>query len=178
VMNRGRPGSTSPQRQVRILHVINQLWKSGAETSLREILTHARSARLRHALAVLFTPNDLEAVRQSGIETYVPRHIIRSRIAAIRHIMFAIRRFEPHLIHTTLYESDLTGGIAGWMTGTPVIRSLVNAGSREAVDASVLMRLKYEAADRLDRLVMRHSVTAWHAITEAVALEVMREVSA
>jgi hypothetical protein len=44
----------------------------------------------------------------------------------VRHVTDLIRRYQPDLVHTSLFEADLAGRLAAWRTRTPVMVSLVN----------------------------------------------------
>jgi glycosyltransferase involved in cell wall biosynthesis len=75
----------------------------------------------------------------------------------------------PDLIHTTLFEADVAGRIAGGLSRTPVVSSLVNvAYGPEMLEDRNLRRWKVRGAQVLDGTTAR-LVRRFHAITRHVA---------
>jgi glycosyltransferase involved in cell wall biosynthesis len=158
------------QSGIGVLHVINQLWGAGAESSLRAFILGSGGGNVQHAVAVL-TPqgNHPGPLREAGVPVYVPaRH--GNRWDNVRHVRAAVLDFRPNLLHTSLFEADLAGRIAAWQTGTPVITSFVNAAyGPEAAAAEVAHPWKVRAARGIDRFLAQHATTAFHAISAAAA---------
>ena len=81
----------------------------------------------------------------------------------------AVRRERPDLVHTTLAEADLVGRVAGALTRTPVVSSLVNiAYGPEQLDDPKLRPWKVRAAQLADATTAR-LVTRFHANSANVA---------
>lgn len=81
-----------------------------------------------------------------------------------------IKRLEPDLIHTTLFESDVLGRLASIATGIPVVSSFVNT-SYEVPHGSNpdVPPLKLWMVRAIDGFTARHLVKRFHALTEASA---------
>ena len=163
-------GAREAQAEIKVLHVINQLWGAGAETSLRAFILGSMGGNVRHAVAVLKPEdNHPEPLRDAGVPVYVPA-THGNRRHNVRHVRTAVDDFRPDLLHTSLYEADLAGRIAAWQTRTPVLTSFVNAAyGSEAAAAEVAHPWKVRAARGLDRFLARHATTAFHSISAAAA---------
>ena len=91
------------------------------------------------------------------------------RIGRIRRIRRLIAERRPDLIHTTLFEADLAGRLAGVAAGVPVVSSLVNSAYDIDQAAAPGIRIwKLRAAQLLDALTARR-VVRFHAISSHVA---------
>jgi glycosyltransferase involved in cell wall biosynthesis len=157
---------------MRVLHVINQLdIRAGAETSLRELVISSHSSEFYHGIVVLRgTVPDRESLDRIGVPLFVPRPPNPNRMGGIRHVLTSITEFEPDLIHTSLFEADLAGRIAGRFRSIPAITSLVNTPYwPQALDVETAPRWKLKLVQRIDRLLARRATTAFHAISDATA---------
>jgi glycosyltransferase involved in cell wall biosynthesis len=75
----------------------------------------------------------------------------------------------PDLVHTTLFDSDVAGRVAGALSRVPVVSSLVNVPyGHEHIHDPSLSSWKVRAARGLDRATAR-IVTRFHAISVHVA---------
>lgn len=155
---------------MRILHVINQLdLRAGAEVSLLELVLGSERDACDHAVVVLRGAPP-QSLLQAGIPVFTARAGESGRWRAMRQVRASIRAFDPDLIHTSLFESDLAGRIAGFASRTPVLTSLVNTPyAAEAFAAEVITPWKLRQVRSLDRILARHATTAFHAISEATA---------
>ncbi len=91
------------------------------------------------------------------------------RMAALRGAYRLIRERAPDLVHTTLFEADLVGRIAGRVAGVPVASSIVSEGYGSAhMSEPGLRRWKVRSAQAADaataRLVVRFHVPAEHLV--------------
>ncbi len=156
---------------MKVLHVINRLsGRAGAEISLRDIVTSDRSG-LEHAIVVLAGDgNVLEPFEASGIPCFVPGQESLGWWRQVRHVRAAIRTFRPDLVHTSLFDADQAGRIAGFVAGVPVVSSIVNTPyALEAAQAEVVSPWKLRAVRVIDGWLARHLTSAMHAISEATA---------
>lgn len=157
---------------MRVLHAINQVsGRAGAEVSLRDILL-GTAHEVEHAVVVLGAENNvLEPFEQATIPCFVPGPDARNgRIAAVRHVRSAIRAFQPHLVHTTLFDADLAGRVAAKLERVPVISSVVNTPyGPEATAAEPVSRWKLRAARAVDGFLARRFTSGFHAISAATA---------
>lgn len=165
--------TASPRRDgpMRVLHVIDGLGFSGAETSLRQLLPSLEDAQLHHAVTT-FRPVDVtpDSFVDAGIDVHSPHRPLTGRVARTRHVLRTIADVRPDLLHTTLFEADLAGRVAGILTRTPVLTSVVNTSYvPEARPTSPLSRLKFRGVMAVDGILARRATHAFHAITWAVA---------
>jgi glycosyltransferase involved in cell wall biosynthesis len=86
-----------------------------------------------------------------------------------RRLSALLRRRRADLVHTTLYEADITGRMAAAASRVPVVSSLVNAAyGPEHLGAPGLRPWKVRAAQAADAATGR-LVRRWHAISTHVA---------
>jgi glycosyltransferase involved in cell wall biosynthesis len=158
--------------RMRILHVINQLdIRAGAEMSLLELVVGSPGSQYCHGIVVLrgLVP-DRGMLDKHEVSVFVPDGSGRHRIEGVRHVLAAITAFEPDLIHTSLFDADVAGRIAGRLRSVPVITSLVNTPYLpEALAADPAPQWKLKQVQRLDRFLARRATTAFHAISDATA---------
>jgi glycosyltransferase involved in cell wall biosynthesis len=161
---------------MRTLHVINGLGTGGAERSLAEMLP-------------LFVENGITPivacshVRTAGVHRQVQGlgidvHVLDGSNLPRRTLALAklVRRLDPAVVHTTIFESDLMGRFAATGTGIPVITSLVNTSydSVRALDPNV-SRMRLRWARSIDGFTARHLTDWFHAISEAVKAAAIAE---
>jgi glycosyltransferase involved in cell wall biosynthesis len=154
-----------------VLHVINQLGaRAGAEVSLRDFIVGSAGRGVVHGVAVLRSEDALpESFLDLDVETYTPA-VPLGRSTRVRHVARAIGDFAPDIVHTSLYEADLAGRVAGWLTSTPVLTSFVNTPyGPEARAAETVDPRKLELVLRSDRFLAAHATSAFHAISAAAA---------
>lgn len=94
----------------------------------------------------------------------------------VRMVRQVIHEFEPDLVHTSLFEANTAGRIAARLENVPVLTSLVNTPYVPAarVDRD-LHRWKVAVVRSVDKSLSRRLTTHFHAITEAVADEYVRD---
>jgi glycosyltransferase involved in cell wall biosynthesis len=161
---------------MRILHAINQVGAlGGAEASLRAILT-SRMDGFEHGLVVLGgDPSSLAPFLSAAIPCFAPEAPPSGRRAQVEHIRCSIRSFTPDLLHTSLFDSDLAGRVAGWFERVPTISSLVNTPYiPEALDAEVVSRAKLATVRAVDGLLARWLTNGFHAISGTAAEHAVR----
>ncbi len=115
--------SRTADTRTRILHVITGLSRGGAETSLLRTLARADHDRFSHHVVSLMPSGELtSAVRETGaevLEVPVTRGVLAFlSLTRLRGIMLDRR---PDLIQTWMYHSDLLGGLASRMAGSPPV---------------------------------------------------------
>jgi glycosyltransferase involved in cell wall biosynthesis len=155
---------------MRVLHVINQLsGRAGAEVSLRDLVV-ATAGRVDHGIVVLRAePNVLDEVHAAGADTFVPEADLRGWAARVAHVTAAIDRFDPDLVHTSLFDADVAGRLAARRRRRPCLVSVVNTpyAAEAAIDQQI-PGVKRFAVRAIDRALLRWT-THVHAITDAVA---------
>ena len=148
-----------------VLAVIDSLAQGGAERSLLDTATRVHDDGITVTIATLhdesegFPPGDVERLRIGA----------RTPIERIRRLRALIRSGRFDLVHTTLIVSGITGRLAAWGTGVPVLSSIVNTTYDPARLADPnLTGWKVEWIRRIDGWTARHLTTQLHAITGAV----------
>ena len=154
-----------------MLHVIDQLSGGGAEESLQQILLGTAGPAFAHAVAVLKPGTQrLDPLMDAGVAVFAPQRSLDSRTARIRHVLRAIRKHTPDLLHTTLAEASLAGRVAAKLTGVPVLTSLVNPPyAPEVRRTEDVATWKIEVWRAVDILLGRYATTCFHAVTDPVA---------
>jgi glycosyltransferase involved in cell wall biosynthesis len=119
-------------RPIHVLHVIDGLKVSGAETLLRDLL--ARLPRDRYRVSVCYsTPGPMaDELMGMGIPlTRLPRLGRLDPLLTLR-LAQVMRRDPPQVVHTHLFKSDFHGRIAARLTGVPVVVSSLHNCDRWA----------------------------------------------
>ncbi len=159
---------------MKVLYLITVLAPAGAEQSLVAMAPSLAERGVRLQVAYL----------RDRPGTVLPRQLVEAGVEVsslvgvggphrrLQRIMGLVRADRPDLIHTTLTEANILGRVAGALTRTPVVSSLVNVSygpeQRGAPDASPLgLGLRH-----LLDLLTGWRVVRYHAVTELVA-EVM-----
>jgi glycosyltransferase involved in cell wall biosynthesis len=157
---------------VHVLYLIDSLGRAGAEQSLATMapLLVSRGVRLDVAYLVERPGLHRELVRAGA--TLIPLSRSAGRWKRIREAALLLSARRPDLIHTTLFEADILGRIAGKRAGIPVVSSLVSVayGPEQLADPT-LTPWKVRAAQLVDATTAR-AVRRFHAVTGHVA-EVM-----
>jgi glycosyltransferase involved in cell wall biosynthesis len=160
---------------MRVLHVINSLGAGGAEHSLIETLPSLRNAG-HHPIISCLSGGELEGQLESRRRWDVRFSRARTPAGWIRELRSLIRNERPALIHTSLFEADIAGRLAGAGTPIPVLTSLVNTSyDLVRLDDPAVNRSKLAATRVIDAWTARHLTTHFHAITNAVKDAAVRD---
>jgi glycosyltransferase involved in cell wall biosynthesis len=148
-----------------VLYVIDGLSRSGAEQSL-VALAPALSARGVHLHVA--TLSDRDALRGDLETNGIGVTSLRGpgyHTANVMRLRRLIRTRRPDLVHTTLFDADIAGRTAAWLTRTPVVSSLVNVHyGPEQLANPRLTPWKVRGAQALDAASARACVR-FHAIS-------------
>jgi glycosyltransferase involved in cell wall biosynthesis len=154
---------------VRVLYVIDDLDPAGAERSLAALVAPYRRRGIELDVASLRDVPGIQAELEAdgaGVFCVDGRGGRLGRIRRARRLIAARR---PDIVHTTLFEADITGRLAGAAAGVPVVSSLVNSAyDAEQVAAPGLRPWKLRAAQLVDAVTARR-VVRFHAISSHVA---------
>jgi glycosyltransferase involved in cell wall biosynthesis len=149
--------------RVCVLHVIDGLDVGGAQSVLRGILALADRSRFRLLVANVgggWDTDLVEAVRREadGLLGLRPRGLWDAR--ALVALARAIRSERVDVVHTHLAGGDVLGGLAGRLTGRPVVAT---------VHSVAAWRLSYRRTRRLlADLALRRLVGHAFAVSSAV----------
>jgi glycosyltransferase involved in cell wall biosynthesis len=154
---------------VHILYVIDSLVPAGAESSLAALAPHLRDRGVRLDVAYLHErPGLHDALRQAGASLF-PVAGPGGKRGATRRVHALIRDRRPDLVHTTLFEADISGRLAAWWTRTPVVSTL--ASDKYGVDhltSPALQPWRVRVAQGADAATARLT-TRLHAVSAYVA---------
>ena len=171
-------GPTTAKR--RILHVVPGLGHGGAEHQLLMNIEKLDGSRFENHVVHLYPRTQLAPlIEAAGARV----HSVASsgpfgtgqRIFKLARL---IRRLDIDLVHTSNVDGELHGGIAGRMTGVPVVGTLTNIAGEQVrlVDNPHLNARKLRWAQRLRRLLLRRTHDRYVAISHCVAQSTIREV--
>jgi glycosyltransferase involved in cell wall biosynthesis len=165
---------TGPASSLRVLYVIDSLAAGGAERSLAALAPLYGDLGVILDVAVLFDrPGLQDELRGAGAQIHSVTGTT-SRVSRTRQLAAVIGDVRPDLVHTTLFESDVTGRIAARLAHVPVASSLVNEayGPEHALEPGV-RTTRLRAAQALDAATARLT-TRMHAVSEQVAMTMSR----
>lgn len=148
-----------------MLYVIDSLAPGGAETSLGSIAPALVDAGVDLHVAYFHErPGVAPLLVDAGATLH---HVDASRFGRIRDLRRLIAHLTPDVVHTTLFEADQAGRIAGRTTGVPVLSSLVSTGFELGRPTST-RGLRARAALAVD-VATAHLADHFHAVSEPVA---------
>lgn len=152
-----------------LFYLIDSLAAGGAERSLAGLAPEYLKREMKVDIAHLHSRPALEIeFDRSGINMF-SLDGSRNRLEWIRQTTHLLKHRRPDVIHTTLFESDLVGRIAGSLSGVPVVSSLVNvAYGPENLSDPRMKKPKVRAAQMLDAVTARR-VVRFHAVTRHVS---------
>jgi glycosyltransferase involved in cell wall biosynthesis len=153
---------------MRVLYVIDSLAAGGAERSLAamapQYAAHGMELRVAylHERPGVQTELDLAGIPRSRVSRS------GGRLGWARELRQLIAATRPDVVHTTLFEADIAGRAAAWLSGVPVVSSIVNVAYGAEQAGAGLRRWKLEGARLLDATTAR-VVARFHANTQQVA---------
>ena len=154
---------------MRVLTIIDSLAVGGAERSLSVLAPRLVAHGIEMQVAYLLDRPGLHGALIDGGVTLHSLSGAGGRSGSLIRASQLIRRTEPSLVHTTLFEADLAGRTAGWLRRVPVVSSLVSeAYGPEHVHNPEYRPWKVRAAQLADATTAR-LVTRFHAVSTSTA---------
>ncbi len=163
----------------RILHLTIHLSnRGGAEHQLIRNVKALDNNRFENLLCCVEKPRDLalEAAEQ-GIPVFSLECKGKLQwLRAIYRLCILVRSQKIDLIHTSLFDADIVGGIAGRLCGVPVVSTLCNIGAEKErlVDNPNINRFKLMVTMKLWGLTIRSCHQRSIAISDAVKESAIR----
>jgi glycosyltransferase involved in cell wall biosynthesis len=156
------------------LYLIDSLAGGGAERSLAALSPHLAPRGVQLEVAYLHERQGVQgAFEAAGVRLH-PLGGSAGRFDLVRRTRRLVGDVRPDLVHTTLFEADVSGRIAGALARVPVVSSLVNvAYSDTQLKDPRLRPWKVRAAQVVDGATAR-LVARFHAISGHVASEMCR----
>jgi glycosyltransferase involved in cell wall biosynthesis len=156
-------------RPIRIVHVITGLSAGGAERTMINVVRGLDPSRFQSQVISLSRDHTLApALRAAGIPltTLDARPYLTLGLGPLRRVAQLLRREKPDIVQTWLFDADLVGGIAAWMTGVPVIwnirASLSDSGWRPLA-SSVRLRVVARVCAAMSGIVPSHIISCSQA---------------
>ncbi len=141
------------QKKIKILHILPNLSRGGAERVCFNILNNLNSEKFSLSL-LLFKENssgeDFKIILNSrGIEVISLQKKYLIDLINFYKIFKTIKRIKPDIVHTHL-GGDIYGRIAAWLNKTPIIVSTEhNLNHTENIGAAYLKTLSAKYADKI-----------------------------
>lgn len=156
-------------RPIRIVHVITGLSAGGAERTMIAVVRGLDPSRFESQVISLSRDHTLApALRAAGIPftTLDARPFLSLGLGPILRVAQLLRREKPDIVQTWLFDADLVGGIAAWMTGVPVIwnirASLSDSGWRPLA-SSLRLRVIARVCAAMSGIVPRSIISCSRA---------------
>jgi glycosyltransferase involved in cell wall biosynthesis len=154
--------------ELRLLYVIDSLFPGGACRSLAAVTPYLVARGVELEVAYLFERPGLHGDFEAAGARLFPL-TGSSRTGRWTKAARLVRRRRPDLIHTTLFEADVAGRVAGLIGHVPTVCSLVGLpyGPEQLADPN-LIGWKVRAARAVDATTSR-AVRRFHALSGHVA---------
>jgi len=157
--------------KLRVLHVITTLGRGGAERQLINLVCHTPPEEYKHLVVYLHPPHDLaEELENAGHEVVcldLPKRA--PWLFAPRRLKPILKRFQPHLIQTWLYEADFAVRLSTRGLSIPVVNTLHQpAYEPETIAAGQWPNWKMQILRQIDRTTARWSKPLFIAVSETV----------
>jgi glycosyltransferase involved in cell wall biosynthesis len=154
---------------VRVLYLIDSLSAGGAEQALVSMAQPLSSRGVSLEIGYLYErPGLHRELEELGVSLFCLDGS-SGRIGRLQRARRLLLEHRSDLVHTTLLEADIIGRVAGLVTRTPVVTSLVNVRHAESeVHNPQLAVWKTGTMHALDTVTAR-IVVRFHALTNYVA---------
>ena len=114
--------SVTPERKIKILHLITSLEVGGAQHGLLLGLPRFDPGRYEHIICSLMDRMQMAAqFRRAGIEVHTLGLNRKTDLAVALRLRSLLKRLRPDVLHTYLLHSNVLGRIVGKLTGVPAI---------------------------------------------------------
>jgi glycosyltransferase involved in cell wall biosynthesis len=159
---------------MKVLFVIDGLGTGGAERSLAEMLPQLERRGISSVVACLHrrTQGVQDQIIASGFDVRFLRGHRAGRIRELRRLMRSLR---PDLVHTAIFEANISGRLAAVGSGIPVITSLVSTPYEpERLQDPDVLAWKLGVVRAVDGWTSRHLTAAFHAVSRTVKDKAVR----
>lgn len=163
----GRPAT---QRPLRVLHLIDSLGHGGAEHQLSLLVRSFDPTAVDSYVCHIYPDAVLASeIKAAGVPVVAlstkPGRAALPRATA--RLIAIARAFEPDVIHTSLFDSDVLGGAVGNLLAIPVVTTLCSIWGQEQASNGVSRSLQLTASSAIWRATLRRAHTVI-AISSAV----------
>lgn len=153
---------------MRVVSLIDSLAPGGAERSLVELAPHLAAQGVELTVCVLYERDGYATELQASGTEVVPL-APGGTVGRVRELRGHLSRLDADVLHTTLYESDIVGRLAGRAAGVPVVCTLANVryGPEQFAEPG-LTAWKVRSVQVID-IVTARLVRRFHAVSATVA---------
>ena len=158
-----------------VLFVIDGLGTGGAERSLSEMLPYLERRGIRSVVACLHSRTEgvQDQIIASGFDV---RFLAAHRAGRIKELRRLIRSLHPDLVHTAIFEANISARLAAAGSRIPVISSLVSTPYEPVrLQDPQVSAWKLRAVKALDGWTSRHLTTVFHAVSRTVKDAALRD---
>lgn len=153
-----------------VLMLLNSLAPGGTERSTIILASHLRKLGVTTTIVTLSdAPHTIEgeAIAAGVTVRRLRPGSFAKQVVELRCLMKNVR---PDVLHTALFEADITGRCASWRTGYPVVSSFVNTPyDRARLSDPNVSRWKLAFVRAVDSLSAHLFVDAFHAVSDGTA---------
>ncbi|MHC1772697.1 MAG: glycosyltransferase [Flexilinea sp.] len=144
---------------MKILHVITDLDRGGAEIMLSRVLPQLRSAGCTQKVVCLSGPGEIgKQISDSGFSvTYLNMKRSSPDLNAFFQLIRIIRQENPELIHSWLYHADLYTSLADLFLRKPLVWGIHN--STLGVDANRITKIIVRVLSWLSHFIPRRIIS-------------------
>jgi len=149
--------------------VITGLTAGGAERTMINIARGLDPSRFQSQVISLSRDHTLApALRAAGVPltTLDARPFLTVGLGPLGRVAQLLRREKPHIVQTWLFDADLVGGIAGWMTGVPVIwnvRASLSDSGWMPIASSLRLRVVARLCAAMSGIIPRNIISCSRA---------------
>ena len=154
---------------MRVLYIIDSLTPGGAESSLAALARFYPARGVDLEVAYLHERPGLHEQLQAAGARLTSLAGPRGRWGWVRRAVDLVRDRRPDLVHTTLFEADIAGRLAGAVVRVPVVSSLVNVGYGPEQRNDPGIRLGRLLGSQLADIATARVVRRFHAVSHEVA---------
>jgi len=154
----------------RIAYVIGELGKGGAEYQLHELLRHLDRTLFEPVVIALNEGGYWsDPIRRLGVRVEELPRRSSADVSRLGRLRAALRKFEPHVLHTLLWSANSYGRVAALGLGIPVVIAAERNAIRRAAWQVAVERLLARATDAY--LVNCDAIAAMLSERERIARE-------
>jgi sugar transferase (PEP-CTERM/EpsH1 system associated) len=135
----------------KIIHLITELDRGGAQMALYRLLAHGDNGRFHPHVICLYNGDKVVAqqIRQLGIPVTDLGMSAPWRLDALWRLYRLLRRERPSILHTWMFHANIPGRILGKLAGVPIIISSERTMGQEGRVRRLLNRLTGWLPDRI-----------------------------
>lgn len=162
---------------IRVLVIMDSTGAGGAETSMAALAPWMRGLGVELEVAYFV---DRDGVRDRFVEAGITLWHVRpgaSRIVTVSRVTNLIRKRQPDLVHTMIFESDVIGRPAAFLARVPVISSIISDIYSDEFLSAAPSRLRIRLGQLLDAMTAQ-LIDGFHAVSIHTATNVPRRLGA